>query len=169
MLCLVPCVLSAPEAGGNMLPLLVMCSIDVSFVTNVSPTRPPLPTILWAALRGVGDLGADVAAPRVLGYLSLQWFSWLHYIAAPVQKTVQCNGWETEAKRRRHVFVCVFESTIEGLSVCVTLRHSPALRACRLQKETRATRAAYISCCAVGCTYRFNAIDKTQKFYMNPI
>ena len=30
-----------------------------------------------------------------------------------------------------------------------------ALRACRWQKETRATRAAVMSCCAVGCTNPF--------------
>ena len=35
----------------------------------------------------------------------------------------------------------------------------PALRACHMQKETRATRAAIMSCCAVGCTNRFNKTD----------
>ena len=32
----------------------------------------------------------------------------------------------------------------------------PALRACRWQKETRATRAAIMSCGAVGCTTRLD-------------
>ena len=53
----------------------------------------------------------------------------------------------------------------------ISLRHStslPILRACRLQKETRATRAEIMSCFAVGCTNRFNKTNKTQKFYRIP-